>query len=610
VSVHTPPSDATSTRPKFLDVVPIPAPAPGLRAQRLAAAPAPGEHASRYTLPRRLDSGSPVGFRTRVALTRAEARDIMPMLSLERPTAFAPPTAVTEAELFEESALGVLSSRQSTNFRGHRATVLGPADSRRAHALLSGLRDLAAPALPDATHTWLVLARPYRTAFTMLLTLIGHRRLTSVPGVAARLFRKRVLHGDDIPTIGYLKDLHLGILADGMERAALVASAGRRRAQVHMAPFCGPARLANRAAISALEALAGLTPAARARGWQLAQVVQVGNAVPAERIALPDPLWRKLGANLLAFRSERILPGVNQEPKAPPAYHVDQRMDVPDALPVMAGRAAYNAFAHWTGFDRERGKDLLLLERIDVNTPTGTERLRQLSDMLSSVTDRVIANIPSWADLPAGRAFSRNAARGRKAFALVGQRIYAAGLSRPELAAAGLDWERGVRAVGAAAARSALYVELMGVTDLPPDCDLLAGICLMAGPVNQNDIGKEFYGYDDLLEPAFPGRQPTSLLVWTLKAKTVADPIGNEEQLLNAAQRGALVDLRCAPHDLIRVRQGDRLRPLRSRNGHTSTERAFADVGNLVTAPDGQDIPGNPGEPWPTIWRRERVWPA
>lgn len=429
------------------------------------------------------------------------------------------------------------------------------------------------------------------------------------PESDARLFRKRVLHGDDIPTIGYLKDLHLGILADAMERAALIASAGRRRAQVHLAPFCGPARVANRAAIRAIEALAGLSAKDRAQGWHLAQVVQVGAALPGERVTLPAPLWRKLGANLLAFRSERILPGVNQEAKAPAAYQTDQRMDVPDALPVMAGRAAFNAFSHWTGCDRERGKDLLLLERVDVNTPTGTERLRQLSDMLSSVTARVIPNIPAWADLPTGRAFSRNAARGRKAFALVGQRVYASGLSGPELAAAGLDWERGVRAVGAAASRSALYVELMGVTDLPADCDLLAGVCLMAGPINQNDIGKPFFGYDDLLEPAFPGRQPTSLLVWTLKVKTVADPIGNEEQLLNAARKGALVDLRVGPHELVAVRRDGKLRPLRHQNGHTSTERAFADVGNLVTAPDGQEIPGNSGEPWPAMWRRKPVWP-
>lgn len=599
------------TRPKFLEVVPIVPPAPELRAQRRAVTVAPGERANRYTLPARLDSASPVGFRTRVAISAAEAHQLMPLLSLERPTAFAPGGApVTEQELFEEASLGVLSSRQSTNFRGQRVVALGPDDSRTVAALLAGCRELAAPALPGATHTWLVLARPYRTPFTMLLTLIGHRRHRSFPGFVTRLYRKRVLHHDDIPTIGYLKDLHLGVLADGMERAALVASAGRRRAQVHMAPFCGPARAANRDAIRALEALAGLNAKDRAKGWQLAQVVQVGSAVLDERVTLPAALWRKLGANLMAFRSERILPGVNQEAKAPSAYQTDQQMDVPDALPVMAGRAAFNAFAHWAGCDREHGKDLLLLERIDVNTPTGTERLRQLSDMLGSVTTRVIPNIPKWADLPTGRAFSRNATRGRKAFALVGQRMYAAGLSQPELAAAGLDWQRGVRAVGAAAARSALYVELMGVTDLPAGCDLLAGVCLMAGPVNQNDIGKTFFGYDDLLEPAFPGRQPTSLLVWTLKAKTVADPIGNEEQLLNAARKGALVDLRCGPHDLVAVRHAGRLKPLRSQNGHTSTERAFADVGNLVTAPDGQEIPGNPGEPWPAMWRRKAVWGA
>jgi hypothetical protein len=100
VSVHTPPSDATSTRPKFLDVVPIPAPAPGLRAQRLAAAPAPGEHASRYTLPAEL--------RLRLAggLSHPRRPDPAPrpsdspaeLLSLERPARLRPrPTAVTEA---------------------------------------------------------------------------------------------------------------------------------------------------------------------------------------------------------------------------------------------------------------------------------------------------------------------------------------------------------------------------------------------------------------------------------------------------------------------------------------------------------------------------------
>jgi hypothetical protein len=119
----------------------------------------------------------------------------------------------------------------------------------------------------------------------------------------------------------------------------------------------------------------------------------------------------------------------------------------------------------------------------------------------------------------------------------------------------------------------------------------------MAGPVNQNDVGKQFYGVPDLLSTRYPVGDPTSLLVWTFKAKTVADPLGNEEQLLNKNRKGALVDLRPGPHEVIRVRQNGSLVPFRG--GETpSSERAFADQGNFVTAPNGSDIPGNPGKSW------------
>ena len=137
---------------------------------------------------------------------------------------------------------------------------------------------------------------------------------------------------------------------------------------------------------------------------------------------------------------------------------------------------------------------------------------------------------------------------------------------------------------------------------------MLAGICLMAGPVNQNDIGKQYYGYDDILESAYPGRDPTSLLVWVLKAKTVADPIGNEEQLLNAKRKGALVDLRPGPHEAIKIRRGGRFVPFRSKEGRTSSERAFADIGNFVMSPTGREIPGNRGAPWPRAWAEQPVW--
>lgn len=602
-------AQALDSRPKPLELVLVDPPPPHERMGRDARFAAPGERRTRYSLPTHLETASPVGYRTRVALSPDEARAALQLLALERPTAFAAVQPVSEQELFEECALGVLTSRQSTNFRGHRQTTLGPEASRTAAAILRELRHLEAPVLDGAAYTHVVFSRPYRTPFTLLLTLVGHPPVVSPFTVAARAWKKRFQHADDIPSIGYLQHLHLGVLADGMERAAVVASAGRRRAQVFMAPFSGRERRAeNHAAIARLEALAGLTGADKSRGWRAALVAQVGEAAPGERVPIAAPLCRKLGANLVAFRSERIQPGVNQEESAPVQFQKRQHMDVSEEFTVMAGRAAYNAFAHWSGSDRERSKDLLLLERIDVLTDGGKERLRHIRDELNRVTDRVVKSLPLWADLPTGKAFSRNAARGKKAFALAGQRIYIAGLSRPEVDAAGLNWELAVRAVGAAAARSALYAELMGSVGVPAGCDLLAGMTMMAGPVNQNDVGKSFYGGSDLLAPTFPGRDPTSLLVWTLKAKTVADPIGNEEQLMSAARKGALVDLRAGPHEVVQVERGGRLAAMRRREGRVNAERAFADAGNFVTGPDGREIPGNRGSPWPRPWAEERLW--
>ena len=166
-----------------------------------------------------------------------------------------------------------------------------------------------------------------------------------------------------------------------------------------------------------------------------------------------------------------------------------------------------------------------------------------------------------------------------------------------------------IQAVGAAAARSALTCELSGCFELPNDCDLLAGICLMAGPVNQNDIGKQFYGYKDLLHSAFPSKDPTSLLVWTLKGKTIADPIGNEEQLLNANRKGALVDLRCGPHQLISIEdENGSFTPMRSNNGQFNQERAFFDQGNFARSVDDQPIPGNQGEQWEPSLAKSKLW--
>lgn len=601
--------DSLKTLAKPLEVVSIAPPPMELRRKRRTEPVKPGEKASRYTLPAMLDSAAPVGYRTRPSLTRAEAEQALQLLSLPRPSVFGPNRPVTEQELFEEASLGVLTARQSTNFNGHRQTTFGPETSMRIGHILRGLRHCEADVLDNVAYTHVVLSRPYRTPFTLLLTFVGHKPVLSLGTVPMRVWDKRVHHSDDIPTIGYLQHLHVGILADAMERAAVVASSGRRMAQVFQAPFCGRGRKDNKPLLHALEELVGITLQDRSLGWKVALVVQVGWVHQNERIAIAPDTCRKVGAALMALRSERILPGVNAEEKAPPEYQTAQGMDVPNELTVQAGRAAYNAFAHWTQVDRARAKELLLLDRVDVMTPDGEARLKQMRDEQNLVTDKLIAQLPLWIDLPTGKAMSRNAERGRKAFALVGQRIYIVGVSARDLERAGLDWDHAVRAVGAAVARSALYAELMGLVELPDDCDLLCGICVMAGPVNQNDIGKQFYGIADLLTRTWAEREPTSLLVWTLKAKTVADPIGNEEQLQSAARQGALVDLRAGPHDICKVEEAGELVPMRQRGGRKNQERAFAEVGNFATGPDGQEIAGNRGSAWPTGRARAALWP-
>lgn len=594
-------------KPKDLHATKIQPPREEQRVKRLASFAKPGEKKNRYTLPQALQSNSPVGYRERISMSEPEIHQALSLLSLQRPSQFIPSEGPTEQELFEECSLGILSSRQSTNFRGHQKVSFGPVESATIATVLGQLRGRNAKVLEHASHTHIVLSRPYRTPFTMLLTLVGHKPFSSLFTVPLRILKKRTQFTSDIPTIGYLQQLHLGILADSMERAPLIASCGQRRAQVHLAPFCGE-RKANKQAIAALERMCGLTLRERLMGYRVAMVVQVGKAIGPERLNLDKNTCRKIGANLLAFRSERIQPGVNQEEKAPAGYQHRQDMDVPDDMTVMAGRAAYNAFAHVTGVDRETSKSLLLMDRVDVLTPNGKERLRKIRTELGEITDRLVADLPKWADLPSGKLFSRNAAKGRKAFALVGQRIYIAGLSRPSLITAGVDWELAVCGVGAAAARSALYVELMGTFDMPADCDLLAGTCIMAGPVNQNDIGKQFYGYKDLLDLNHSHMNPTSLLVWTLKAKTISDPTGNEEQLLNAARKGALVDLRVGPHEVVKIASEGKLQPMRCVNGEHSEERAFGDVGNFVTDPTLKEIEGNRGKPWPELLTRRKVW--
>jgi hypothetical protein len=597
------PENAMSYHSKSIAFIPCPPPAADLRLKRDADWPKEGSKPSRYTLPERLISASPVGYRTRLAISEAEAAEIAPLFALERPTAFVPGKAMTEKELFEECSLGVLTSRQSTNFRGHKQVSFGPEGSVVVGTLLKQLKDLEAPVLDGAQATHVVLTRPYRTPFTLLLTFVGHAPFLSLFTVPWRALRKRFAHADDVPSVGYLQHLHLGILADVMERAAVIASNGQRMAQIFQASFSSVERRAENAAVlKRLTQMTGLSKADQAQGWRIGLVAQVGTV--ENPMAISESTCRKLGANLMALRSERIQPGINAEEKAPRQYHAEQEMDVPEELAAMAGRAAYNSFAHWTQCDRENAKKLMLMERVDVLTPGGKERLRAIRQELSEITDRLIARFPLWADLPTGKAFTKNAARGRKAFALAGQRIYIGGLDKNAVDAAGIDGALAVQALGAAASRGAQYCEIAGLVNLPDSCDLLTGTCLMAGPVNQNDIGKQFYGYEDLLAGAFPDVEPTSLLVWTLKAKTVADPIGNEEQLMNEKRKGSLVDLRGGPHEIVEVVVGKTRTPLRSANGQFNQERAFGDQGNFVSSPKGKPIPGNQGETWPV----ESLW--
>tara|TARA_B100000530_G_C15925121_1_gene474670 strand:+ start:855 stop:2489 length:1635 start_codon:yes stop_codon:yes gene_type:complete len=540
-------------------------------------------------------------------MTQAEADMASVVFSLGRPSEFVAGAPITEQELFEESSLGVMSARQSTNFRGHHQVTFGPEDAPVVAEILREMEGLDAPVLDDAAMVHVVLTRPYRTAFTLLLTFVGHSMLANLLTVPWRAFSKRWFHTDDIPTIGYLQHLHLGILADAMERAAVLASDGRRAAQVFMGPFASKEmRKRNRDGIARLQDMCGLTADDTSRGWRVGIVAQVGTV--AQPIPMTREVCRKVAANLMAFRSERIQPGVNAEESAPDAYQHRQDMDVPEELAFMAARAAYNGFMHWSGCDRDQAKNLLLLERMDVLSDGGKERLRQIRKENNDITDLLIKNLPLWADMPLGKALSRNANRGRKAFALVGQRIYVGGLDKDEVTNAGLDTTLACQAFGAAASRSSKVCELSGCIDLPDSCDLLVGTCVMAGPVNQNDIGKQFYGFKDLLAGSHPDLNPTSMLVWTLKAKTVADPLGNEEQLLSAKRKGALVDLRPGPHEVVDIVVDGKRRALRKSGARVNQERAFADQGNFVTGPDNRPIPGNEGSAWPRKWANAVLW--
>ena len=103
VSEHLDFQNTGNQRPKPLEVIPIEPPPREQRVRRNADFAAPGEKKTRYTLPTSLESATTVGYRMRISMSRDEARAVLPLLALQRPTAFAAPETVTEAELFEES---------------------------------------------------------------------------------------------------------------------------------------------------------------------------------------------------------------------------------------------------------------------------------------------------------------------------------------------------------------------------------------------------------------------------------------------------------------------------------------------------------------------------
>ena len=71
--------------PKKIEVVTFTPPAVEQRVRRNADFVAPGAKKGRYDLPERLDSSSPVGFRTRVALTEEEGAQALERLAMSRP---------------------------------------------------------------------------------------------------------------------------------------------------------------------------------------------------------------------------------------------------------------------------------------------------------------------------------------------------------------------------------------------------------------------------------------------------------------------------------------------------------------------------------------------
>jgi len=616
---RTPPNPPMAVVPSTArDYVYVPIPAPARPRQRLARLCDPGEKRSRHHLPERLESSSPLGYRTRVSLAPEEARLALALPSRAEARRFmdtATPYRTLESTLFEEAALGVLVSRQSTNFFGQRQVTLGPSWSGKVEALLDALEGREGAVLRGAAHTHLWLGRPYQTPFTALLTFVGHPPLADVLTVPFRALRKGVAGHADIPSIGWLPHVHAGILSEQVSRAVALAHAGRMGVRTFLRPFVGEAAQRNAPLLSDLEKAAGLNVLdTRLGGWRLMGVTQVGVLPPGDRLpfadlddALPNGrsrMARRIAATAMAFRSERVLPGhllgVELPENVPWIYREPEETTVPQALMDEVLRAARDAFEERLGYGVPEGvRDALLVHEIDTTSAPGQTEITLIRQELDEVTQRIRKNLPVWADAVSLGALARLVEQGTKAFALSGQRVVIFGLDGELLRGTGVDFEHAVRAVGAAIARACWIFEIAGSTEIPEGADLLGGVCAMAGPVNLNDIGKSFYGHADLLRRNYGQGLPTSLAVVCFKAKTPADPIGNEEQLLNRTKRGPLVDLRKGPHEAVALRASPESRVVPMRADPVSRERAFHDVGNFVAGPDGREIEGNRGVPYP-----------
>ena len=88
------------SEPKPLELVTVEPPPPEQRVRRDARFALPGEKRTRYSLPTALESGSPIGYRTRMSMTQDEGRAALRLLSLRAPTGFGPAEPIPEGELF------------------------------------------------------------------------------------------------------------------------------------------------------------------------------------------------------------------------------------------------------------------------------------------------------------------------------------------------------------------------------------------------------------------------------------------------------------------------------------------------------------------------------